>query len=605
MPLRRAAVRRLAWTIVAIGSFFGPGAAVAHAHSQLVASVPAAGDVVVAAPSDIRLTFSEPIDPAHTSIDVLSGDGRVVASAIGSVDPGDAFTLIAHVPSLGSGEYTINWRALSAADGHSTSGTFSFGVGDVSAPAVAATGAGAGSIHAGHDEATVFLETESRIVADLGSMVAFGLAMIGVLVLRRPGSAGIARAGAAALLLAAVGAAGLILLGGPSSGIDLLSYLQARTGILDAIRLVVGIAAGVGGWLMARWAAVAVAGLVGLAGAAQLVLIALGGHDAAFGAAGPVVAMAVHLMAASIWLAGLLTLVWLGILPEHRPQPMVVLVPRFSGVAIVAIGLVAATGIYADWLQTGSLLSLATPYETTVAVKIGLTVAALVIGWLNYRAAGRDPRFGPRVALEAILAMSVLVATGVLASGSPPGPAAPVAIARVSSSAFDQGNASLLISPGRPGPTQFTVTLAAAAPAGATVELDLSRLDQTGETRLPLRPLPDRATWVAPGGLLPPNSRFDVVAVVRDGSGVETSRSRFAFALDATTIVSGRLGPPIDPVAIVVVSLIGAGFVALALLLAGRTLPATDRRAGRIALAGGSAITAVVAVAIAVGGAKG
>ncbi len=398
------------------------------------------------------------------------------------------------------------------------------------------------------------------------------------------------------------GAVGMLLLGGPASGIDVAAFVGTHSGTLVLTRLAITALACVVVWWLATRRSRAALVVAGAAAVAGLVLVALGGHAAAFSSAAPVAATVVHLVAASIWVAGLATLGWLAILPEHAPAEFATLVPRFSGVAIVSIGLVSATGIYADWLQTGSLLSLETPYQATLAVKIGLTVAALAIGWLNYRAAGRDRRFGPRVFLEGALALGVIVATGILASGSPPGQAAPIPIASVASSALDAGSAELGIAPGRPGPTQFTVKLPTAPVADATVELDLSRLDQAGETRLPLRPEADRLTWIAPGGLLPANSQFDANVIVRNGAGVEQSRTRFTFALDDETIIAGRAEPPLDPVAIVVAALIGAALVGGLLLVAGRTLPATDRRAGRVALLGGSVVSLVLGIVVLAGG---
>jgi copper transport protein len=589
--------RGVAATLV-LGALAGPWAMVALAHSQLVASIPAAGDVVPTPPALLRLTFSEPIDPAHTSLDLLSGDGTVLATAIGSVDPSDAYTLVAKAPALTAGTYTVNWRSLSAADGHSTSGTYSFGIGDVSPPPISADAAATGSIHAGHDEGTAFLETESRILGDLGAMLASGLPVIAWLVLRWARAAGAARAAVIALIAAATGAAGLVLLGGSAGGVDLGAYATTRTGMLLVIRLAVAIAAALAVWVLARRRPRAALAIAGLAGFGSLVLVALGGHAAAFTAVAPVLSMVAHLAAAAVWVAGLLTLAWLVTLPEHGLVPFATLVPRFSALAVVSIGLVAATGIYEDWLQTGTLVSAATPYQTTLLVKVALTIAALVIGFVNYRSAGRDGRFGGRVIVEAGLAVAIVIATGLLASGSPPGQAAPIQLAPVTTSALDRGQASLGISPGRPGPTEFTATFPSAPDPAATVSLDLSRLDEAGETELPLRSAADRRAWVAPGGLLPANSRFDAAVIVRDAGGVEQNRTRFSFALDDETVVSGRAEPPIDPVVLVVLALAGAAIAGAGLLAGGRSVPGTDRRTGRVALLGGTLVSMILAVAV-------
>src|SRR6185295_10587206 len=87
--------------------------------------------------------------------------------------------------------------------------------------------------------ATALLETESRIAGDLGVLLAFGLVVVGWLVLRETRSVGLAKAIAACLVLAVVGAIGLIVLGGIGIGVNPLEYVvESRTGQLLLARIV-------------------------------------------------------------------------------------------------------------------------------------------------------------------------------------------------------------------------------------------------------------------------------------------------------------------------------------------------------------------------------
>ena len=99
--------------------------------------------------------------------------------------------------------------------------------------------------------------------------------------------------------------------------------------------------------------------------------------------------------------------------------------PRFSALALVAVALVALTGVYADWVQTRDLLAFGTPYELNLLVKILLVALALAIGLLNYLDGGSDRRwlggFSRRVLMELVLGVAVVVATANLTSGSPTG----------------------------------------------------------------------------------------------------------------------------------------------------------------------------------------
>jgi copper transport protein len=607
---RRLVALAAAWGFALAGpALAGPATPVVLGHSQLVTSAPAAGEVVATSPAELRLVFSEPIEPTYTRLDLIGPDGATVAASIGAPDPADRYTLIAPLPALADGVYTVNWRALSAADGHTTSGFFTFGVGDVRPPAQGGSPTVVGgSIHAGHDATTAFLETESRIVGDLGILLASGLPIIAWAVLRDPLSVGTAKVVAGALALAAVGAGGLLVLGGSQIGSDPVAYAtEARTGQILLARTFLGAVVAVVIWLAApvrpRFGLV-VGSLAGLAG---LILLAISSHAAGYGSPAPVVAIAVHLMAVATWLSGLLVVAWLAVTGAPPGRTLPTFVPRFSALALVSVGLIGLTGVYADWVHARTLASLDTPYSTTLVAKTGLALAAFALGGLNYLSGGRkgDRRFRPRVAAEAGLALTVLVAAGVLASGSPPAGELPVAIAPTASSTAFAGPAPVLeLAPGRPGPTRFLVTLDAAA-AHETVELQLQRLDQSGESRLELAPLAsgDRQ-FAAAGGFLPTGSHWDASVVLRDHEGSELSRTRYSFALDATGVSEGRATPAVDPAVVVAVTLLVSAALGLAFALGGGTLPRVDPATSRVAILAGSLVGAILGATILIGGSR-
>ena len=71
---------------------------VAFGHSQLVSSSPGSGDTLTAPPTEIRLVFSEPIDPRYTSLDLVDGTGRAILVGAGAPDPSDGRILVAPIP---------------------------------------------------------------------------------------------------------------------------------------------------------------------------------------------------------------------------------------------------------------------------------------------------------------------------------------------------------------------------------------------------------------------------------------------------------------------------------------------------------------------------
>ena len=553
------------------------------------------------APATIRLVFSEPIDPAGTPLDLLDSNGRTIVSATGAPDAADPYSLVAPVPNLADGIYTVQWRALSAADGHTTSGFLTFGVGDVSPPPAGGSASGAGDVHAGHDAATTFLETESRVAGDLGLMLSLGISVFAWLVLRDPRSSGAAKAVTASLGIGAFGAAGLLALGAAAPGVDPLPFVTgSRIGQLLALRVGVTTLAAATVLAMIRRRpsfALVIGGLAGLGGIA---LVAIGGHAAAYAAPAPTVAIIIHVAAAGIWVAGVGSLAWLAIVGAPDERPIEVLVPRFSALALVAVGLIALSGIYSDWIQTRELVSWSTPYGGTLVVKMVLALAAFALGAVNLFSGGRDHdrRFRLRVAVEAGLALAVLIATGVLASGSPTGQVKPIGLAPVVSNVDSTVVASTLeLAPGRPGPTRFIATVAPQA-VHVEVELQLQRLDAGGSSRIELRSGAVPWTYEASGGLLPAGSRWDASIIVRSDDGRELARTRFAFAMDATGVSEGRASPAVDVGIAVSLGLLAAAALGLAFGVGGGRLPRADRDASRVAVVAGSLVAGTLGATI-------
>ncbi|HET9471369.1 MAG TPA: copper resistance CopC family protein [Usitatibacter sp.] len=100
----------------------------AFAHAFLERAEPRVGSAVAKAPDHVTLRFSEALEPAFSSVEVLDAGGRRVDRNDRTVDPGDAAVMRVSVPALGPGRYRVKWRALSA-DTHVTQGDFTFEVG--------------------------------------------------------------------------------------------------------------------------------------------------------------------------------------------------------------------------------------------------------------------------------------------------------------------------------------------------------------------------------------------------------------------------------------------------------------------------------------------
>ncbi len=106
---------------------FALAATAAYAHAQLEKATPSVGGTVASVP-EIRLKFSEGVEPRFSGIALASEGGAAVPLGEPSVDPADNSVLIAKVgKALPPGVYTVTWHAVSV-DTHKTQGSFSFTV---------------------------------------------------------------------------------------------------------------------------------------------------------------------------------------------------------------------------------------------------------------------------------------------------------------------------------------------------------------------------------------------------------------------------------------------------------------------------------------------
>ena len=102
---------------------------VALAHAQLQQAVPSVGGTVAGSPRDLRLHFSEGVEPRFSAVTLAAPGGGAVPLGRPSTDPADAALLIVTVGrTLPPGTYTVSWHVVSV-DTHKTQGSFDFTVG--------------------------------------------------------------------------------------------------------------------------------------------------------------------------------------------------------------------------------------------------------------------------------------------------------------------------------------------------------------------------------------------------------------------------------------------------------------------------------------------
>jgi methionine-rich copper-binding protein CopC len=106
---------------------FVAGSARLEAHAFLKDADPGVGSTIQRSPSEVRIRFTENIEPAVSSIQVFNASGKEVDKRDLHLDRSDHALLHVSLPLLGAGTYRVVWRVVSV-DTHVTTGNFTFRV---------------------------------------------------------------------------------------------------------------------------------------------------------------------------------------------------------------------------------------------------------------------------------------------------------------------------------------------------------------------------------------------------------------------------------------------------------------------------------------------
>ena len=483
----------------------------AMAHANLADARPAPNSVLETAPETVIAWFTEPIEAGLSEIRVLDSSGARVDLGDTTVDPNDPTAIFVGLEPLPNGTYTVAWRNVSTVDGHLVRGSFLFSVGEpLSAVSVEAPDQ---PLFQSPWEPVVRWAILIAALAVVGGL-SFDLLVLRPALLDRRASPAVRRVGEAAAsrglrvvwlglaLLALASAAQLLLqagstfekswwgaLGGPAWSIATetewgrlwlwrVGLILASSAVLAAVyarfqRDSAGRAVHDAYPRLVRVLALAAA--VGV-----LVTLSRTSHGAATAGieTAAVLSDLLHLSASAFWVGALFHLA-LGLplltreLPaRERRAALSRMIPRFSAVAALSVGTVVVTGIFAAWAQVTAWAAFGTPYGAALIVKITLVAVLLALGavnlvWVRPRLSRGDAAavwLKRLVAVEAVLAVAVLAAVGVLTSLEPARQVASrEGIGAPDSLEFRdvvEGAAILLtIAPGGVGPNEVVVSL--------------------------------------------------------------------------------------------------------------------------------------------------
>ncbi|HLV97170.1 MAG TPA: CopD family protein [Ktedonobacterales bacterium] len=408
---------------------------VASAHALLSRSDPASGEIIDygKAPSQLRIWFTEEINPALTSAVVVNHANKEVDLKNSHVNASDPRELDTGLQQLPPDFYVVIWKSVSAEDGHATGGSFLFRVryqnGSVPAlPSELPTGpsgfanTSAGQCLTGPTPLLCVPQVASDWLVYLAATIWIGgmlwqFFIVELAARRDPSLVATAlvtarrfrRVSLIALVVYVVTnityVIGQAMLAGGSVGSGfspaILSgnLLHSSFGIFWIVRELLGLLALL--WLVARpdpimteenwqprvglnWARMAL-------GLLLLVAMSLSGHAAAAQVQGGIASFAVpvdwlHLLSTSLWVGGIIFIA-MTLMPAiwdqesaDRARGLVKLLPRFSVIALVSVAIASLSGSYnADVHLTSWSQFIDTTYGRTLIVKILLVCVMILI----------------------------------------------------------------------------------------------------------------------------------------------------------------------------------------------------------------------------------
>ncbi|MFJ9167366.1 copper resistance CopC/CopD family protein, partial [Lysinibacillus fusiformis] len=329
----------------------------ASAHADLLSSSPANGAVLAAVPQQVVLVFSDQVTSALSSVRVTGPDGQRADTGPAQDAPAESERLTtALAPDAHPGTYVLVWRATTAADGHTTTGTLTFSVGSQGHPAAAVPRPAHDAVTDAVLDTTVWLGLAGLALLVGGAALRFcrprqPVAATGAV---EPEGARWPRSlGWGVLLTATV--AQLFVHGPAGQGHPvtkvfdralLSATLETREGYALVARiLLLAVVAAVGEALLRRpWGA----------GPAAVLALVLGTtwsatSHASTGSWQPlaVLSTTVHLTAMAVWAGGLFGMVLLlGSSGADADGERRATATRFSRLALIAVAVVAGTGLY-------------------------------------------------------------------------------------------------------------------------------------------------------------------------------------------------------------------------------------------------------------------
>lgn len=414
---------------------------VSLAHAVPLQYTPDASLSLSKMPTEVAIVFSERLEPAASSITVLTSSGELISgNTVVTENPRE---LKVPLSTEARGVLTVSWQVVSKDDGHFTKGAYAFAVGE-GAPSTSPT---VGMVHGAVDTSNTFLEAFFTFLELLGHALMWG-AMVVYLFVFRP----LSSSGEAGVIerLQRLFLTGIFLLFAGSVAHFILSvhHLSLAQGgpFVEAFHIFIQTSTGFALASLATLALLLFGLRRGLTSrvvvwnlliAVLLLLVTLIRAKVSHATASlfaPTFSVAVnffHLLSKNAWIGGLVavTLVFWPVLSQS-PERAKRFVRRFSKLLTLSFFVVGTTGCYIVWLHLKSFVHLEdTVWGERFLVLLGVavllvfirTLHAFVEGGIFSRFREKLPSWYPlTLFVEALVGISVLFFSALLIITTPP-----------------------------------------------------------------------------------------------------------------------------------------------------------------------------------------
>ena len=371
------------------------GFPLASAHPFLLDSEPGQGQNAPAGTTQIITNYSESVEIGFSELRVYDANGNQVDNKDTAYNGGET-SLIVTTPPLEDGVYTITSKVLSKIDGHLVQAAIVFGVGDVKIDS--------SLLEKQENSETTFIpESIARFPGLVGQTIVLGGVIVSITIWSSQQTRfrevfadineqfKIKFSKIIGIGVIATFASNFIMLGVQTWRLETspLDVIGTTFGTTWLIRMIITIII-IGLWFwMEKKNEITIKGQIPLL-IASLILIAtttMMGHGASTELEAPWILDYSHNLLSSIWIGGVIFFAFVALPTITKTENSIKekitlsLIPRFSGLFIIAIGILIITGPTLLWFLDDNVASLTdSTYGKLILIKIGIAAAMIGFG---------------------------------------------------------------------------------------------------------------------------------------------------------------------------------------------------------------------------------